>query len=292
MRPAIMLKALKTYFQQGPPADWQSRHVSAYASAHPWEDWAETWAHYFHIVDTVETAGSFGIVLTPQHPSAQTRTANPKNVAAFDANFDTLLENWFPLTYALNSLNRSMGPLDLYPSRFPTRPSRSCGLFIAFFMIRRRAHGNAAPDCGRAIIAPHDPVLFYDGFLAGAAPGNHSGVRIVINSTLSNWSLSNSSWTKLSWMNASGARLARHRPWFQNWKPKSKNTPTPRMPRWDACCSRGVLLKWKSPGRATFHWRICSSFFWLRFYFHNFSDGMSPNNGSVKAGVKSCWMLE
>ena len=42
-------------------SDWSANHVSAYASAHPWEDWAETWAHYLHMFDTVDTALSFGV---------------------------------------------------------------------------------------------------------------------------------------------------------------------------------------------------------------------------------------
>ena len=50
--------ALKTHYAQGAPGDWQTRFVSAYASAHPWEDWAETWAHYLHMVDTLETAAA------------------------------------------------------------------------------------------------------------------------------------------------------------------------------------------------------------------------------------------
>jgi hypothetical protein len=63
----------------------------------------------------VETAGSFGLKLTPQHPAAESMTANPQNVSAVNASFDGLLENWFPLTYALNSLNRGMGIPDAYP---------------------------------------------------------------------------------------------------------------------------------------------------------------------------------
>jgi hypothetical protein len=51
--------ALQNHYNQGPPADWPQRFVSAYASAHPWEDWAETWAHYLHLTDTLETASSF-----------------------------------------------------------------------------------------------------------------------------------------------------------------------------------------------------------------------------------------
>ena len=107
--------ALDRYYKHGPPQDWQARHVSAYASAHPWEDWAETGAHYFHIMDMVETAGSFGITLAPKHPSAGTMTAMPQNSFNQNHNFDRVLKNWFPLTYALNSLSRGMGLPDVYP---------------------------------------------------------------------------------------------------------------------------------------------------------------------------------
>ncbi len=108
-------QALERYYQQGPPVDWHNRFVTAYASAHPWEDWAETAAHYFHIVDTVETAGSFGVTLRPRHPDAQAMTADPGNVQSIACTFKLILDNWLPLTYALNELNRGMGLPDLYP---------------------------------------------------------------------------------------------------------------------------------------------------------------------------------
>jgi hypothetical protein len=38
------------------PANWQKSFISKYATSHPWEDWAETWAHYLHIMDMLETA--------------------------------------------------------------------------------------------------------------------------------------------------------------------------------------------------------------------------------------------
>ena len=106
--------ALFQFYQQGPAPDWQRRHISAYASAHPWEDWAETWAHYLHIIDTVETANSFGITLNPAHPHALGRPADPI-AADLDTPLDRVLEQWLPLTCALNSLNRGMGLPDLYP---------------------------------------------------------------------------------------------------------------------------------------------------------------------------------
>lgn len=107
--------ALENYYERDAPRDWQERHVSAYATAHPWEDWAETWAHYFHIIDMVDTASSFGITLRPKHPAAKSMTVNLQNAFQTNTSFDVVLENWFPLTYALNSLNRGMGLLDAYP---------------------------------------------------------------------------------------------------------------------------------------------------------------------------------
>lgn len=107
--------ALQNYYNCGAPADWQMRQISAYCSAHPWEDWAETFAHYLHIMDTVETAAGFGIKLLPDHPEAGVMTADPKTVPEVGASFDLILKNWLPLTYALNSLNRGMGLPDLYP---------------------------------------------------------------------------------------------------------------------------------------------------------------------------------
>jgi hypothetical protein len=90
--------ALQTYYKQGPPADWQSRTVTAYASSHPWEDWAETWAHYLHIMDTLETAANFGMSIDPDN---QANNGSAKNSPLkFDErmDFDTLLADWIPLT--------------------------------------------------------------------------------------------------------------------------------------------------------------------------------------------------
>jgi hypothetical protein len=63
-------EALENYYAQGPLPDWQGGFISAYATAHPWEDFAETWAHYLHIVDTLETASTFGLRI---HPACRPR---------------------------------------------------------------------------------------------------------------------------------------------------------------------------------------------------------------------------
>ncbi|MGF1531188.1 MAG: putative zinc-binding metallopeptidase [Puniceicoccaceae bacterium] len=105
-------EALKRHYQQGPPSNWHESYISSYATTHPWEDWAESWAHFLHLIDTLETAYHFGLRLRP--------TGEPSEVSHdFDAyaepDFQRLIEHWLPLTVALNSLNRSMGLGHAYP---------------------------------------------------------------------------------------------------------------------------------------------------------------------------------
>jgi hypothetical protein len=106
-------EALEAHYASGAPPDWPERFVSAYATAHPWEDWAETWAHYLHMVDTLETAAACGVSLRPRRRDEPRLPIPPAGTPA--AGFDALLESWFPLTYALNNLNRGLGLPDAYP---------------------------------------------------------------------------------------------------------------------------------------------------------------------------------
>jgi hypothetical protein len=107
-------EAMRRHYEVGAPGDWQAHHVSAYATMHPWEDWAETWAHYCHIVDTLETARGYGLALRPAPVDGAAVDPVVARRLHFD-DFDDLITAWFPLTLALNSLNRSMGLADLYP---------------------------------------------------------------------------------------------------------------------------------------------------------------------------------
>jgi hypothetical protein len=111
-------EALQTHYKNGPPADWDQRFISSYASSHPWEDWAESWAHYLHMVDTLDTAFSCGITVKPKKPSEPELVIEnrPQRIAAFDH----LMSDWFALTYVLNSLNRSIGMPDAYPFTLST----------------------------------------------------------------------------------------------------------------------------------------------------------------------------
>lgn len=103
------------YARGGTVAGWQDSFVSEYASSHPWEDWAETWAHYLHMVDLLETAASYNtrITIPGQEELEVEEVVNPLETGQPD--FDTLVEQWVPVTLLVNSLNRSLGQEDAYP---------------------------------------------------------------------------------------------------------------------------------------------------------------------------------
>ncbi|MGH6638953.1 MAG: zinc-binding metallopeptidase family protein, partial [Polaromonas sp.] len=114
---ADYMASLQRSYYQGPPSDWPLHFVSAYASTHPWEDWAECWAHYLHMRDAIDTALSFGLsvdrfdleftpftldaLYQPDHPDAE--------------QFLAFLNHWTQLTTMLNEMSRSMGQPDFYP---------------------------------------------------------------------------------------------------------------------------------------------------------------------------------
>jgi hypothetical protein len=107
--------ALQRHYQgEQAPAGWQERYVSAYATMHPWEDWAETWAHYLHMADTLETAAACGISLTPGRADEPTLKDVPDPTARA-VPFERMLESWGAITYVLNNLNRGLGNGDAYP---------------------------------------------------------------------------------------------------------------------------------------------------------------------------------
>ncbi|MCW2799777.1 MAG: hypothetical protein JWQ70_1249 [Aeromicrobium sp.] len=94
------------HYREGAPADWRQGYISQYATMHPWEDFAETFAHYLHICDTVETASAHGL----------TTVSSPSSFSSFR---DLVTGVWVPLSIALNQINRSMGKGPLYPFVIP-----------------------------------------------------------------------------------------------------------------------------------------------------------------------------
>jgi hypothetical protein len=102
--------ALDRHYREGAPPGWAKDFVSSYASMHPAEDWAETFAHYLHIRDTLDTSAAFGFA--PSGATLERRTLGPSG-------FDTIIEMWLPLAWGLNMVNRSMGKEDIYPFVLP-----------------------------------------------------------------------------------------------------------------------------------------------------------------------------
>ena len=108
-------EALRRHYETGPRAGWQDQFVSAYATAHPWEDWAETWTHYLHMTDTTEMAAACGVSIRPGRAGEPAMAAVPETAGTANSPFHRLISAWFPLTYVLNNLNRGMGVADAYP---------------------------------------------------------------------------------------------------------------------------------------------------------------------------------
>lgn len=107
-------KALKLYYKQGAPENWQNSFISKYATSHPWEDWAETWAHYLHTMDMVETAHFIGLNMDPPdilRDMVSKATIDPYAIQ----DFNTIIKTSVPIAFAVNSINRAMGIPDVYP---------------------------------------------------------------------------------------------------------------------------------------------------------------------------------
>ena len=113
--------SLRGYYEHGPADGWWLHHVSAYASTHPWEDWAECWAHYLHMRDAIDTALSFGLVTDSPHldftPFTVDALYEPDHPEA--QHFLDFLNDWTRLTTMLNEMSRSMGQPDFYPFALP-----------------------------------------------------------------------------------------------------------------------------------------------------------------------------
>lgn len=119
-------QALQTHYQYGAPPDWREHFITAYASCHPWEDWAETFAHFLHIVATLDTAIETSLV---------GRDASIAEDAYRDSDFDRLIAAFRPLTEAINEINRSMGVADIYP--FVLTPSVIGKLHFVHLVVRQ-----------------------------------------------------------------------------------------------------------------------------------------------------------
>jgi hypothetical protein len=114
---ASYAQALEHNYEVGPPPDWANAHISAYATSHPWEDWAETWAHFLHVVDSLGTAMGFGLEAQDIEGQVRPFTADalyaPNDPRA--GQFLSVLNGWVEMMMVLNELARSLGQPDFYP---------------------------------------------------------------------------------------------------------------------------------------------------------------------------------
>jgi hypothetical protein len=134
-------RALKRYYANAPPADWRENYISAYATSHPWEDWAETWANFMHIQDALEVAHDFGLagkVIRVDPQAAQGKAW----LSSKQTNIEEIIGAWSELAIALNSINRSMGLHDTYP--FVLSPAVVNKLRFVFEVIASGAAKTAA----------------------------------------------------------------------------------------------------------------------------------------------------
>ncbi len=114
--------ALERYYQQGAAPGWETNYISAYASSHPWEDWAETCAHYLQINDGLDAFENFGCMLSgdnlPPGPNPNDAGLLPPMLprdAAEDAAFAAWLQRWLAVSSMLNEVSASLGQPLLYP---------------------------------------------------------------------------------------------------------------------------------------------------------------------------------
>jgi hypothetical protein len=136
--------ALRRHYAQGAPPDWPQRFVSAYATNHPWEDFAETWAHYLHIVDTLETASAFGLRIKPPVDKDGAHSARLDFDPYVAGGVDEIIDAWAPFVVAMNSVNRAMGRPDLYP--FVIAPAVVEKLCFIHELVRGAAEEKNAED--------------------------------------------------------------------------------------------------------------------------------------------------
>jgi hypothetical protein len=135
-------EALRRHYAASKQDDlaWQDQHISRYATMHPAEDWAETFAHYLHILDTLQTAENFGLGTGRSADRSDVVREQDRTPTRPDgsATFDDVIAHWLELTYALNQINRSMGQPDLYP--FVVAPRVMDKLDLVDRLVRAHAH--------------------------------------------------------------------------------------------------------------------------------------------------------
>ncbi|SHJ92982.1 hypothetical protein SAMN02745244_03600 [Tessaracoccus bendigoensis DSM 12906] len=110
--------ALQRHYRNGAPAGWEQAHISSYATMHPWEDFAETFAHYQHILLTLAITATGGLVMKQGRQPALAADVVPRTDYS-DVPMSVALADWHWISHLLNRANHAMGKGDLYPFTIP-----------------------------------------------------------------------------------------------------------------------------------------------------------------------------
>lgn len=107
--------AIDRHYREGAPDGWEASFISEYATMHPWEDFAESFAHYLHITDALSTAAAGGMVLHADRVGGVVAHDIEPRASYQDATTREILADWQWLSLLFNRVNHAMGRGDLYP---------------------------------------------------------------------------------------------------------------------------------------------------------------------------------
>jgi hypothetical protein len=119
--------AIARHYKFGAPDGWSESFISEYATMHPWEDFAECFAHYLHITDTIDTARDAGMVLYAD----RVHFAAPRDIVPLESYarepVERLLFDWHWMSLFFNRVNFAMGKGALYPFDIPPAVVKKLG---------------------------------------------------------------------------------------------------------------------------------------------------------------------
>ncbi|WP_082540827.1 putative zinc-binding peptidase [Pseudolabrys sp. Root1462] len=143
--------ALQRHYAEGSPPNWQDNFVSQYATSHPWEDFAETWAHYLHIVDTLEMVAASGMSVRPKVDDTGEFAAKVTFDPYRAESIEQIIDAWLPYVFAMNNVSRAIGARDLYPFVLSPAVIRKLG-FIHELVHEGRAREAPATSLADALL--------------------------------------------------------------------------------------------------------------------------------------------
>ena len=105
--------AIDRHYRHGAPQGWEASYISEYAAVHPWEDFAESFAHYLHITDSLTIAAASGVVLQASRVDGLIDADIVPRTSYQDATTSEMPADWQWLSLLLNRVNHAMGRKDM-----------------------------------------------------------------------------------------------------------------------------------------------------------------------------------